>query len=204
MDTGCRIPFVFRKGLVHSSKLVNAKKPISIRVADGKLMQGGSLGCMAALHISVMGSSGHMTEVKCAPFWGYEAGIDHPDIIIGYPFLRCFRLVVDCPEHCLSAKFFKPTPISILSAEGDRSNKHVNRSKVEEDADGNIHNGPLDADSAQYNSPGEVNPAWSSYPGTGNSFLVVHTLPTSHTSVQMEADGVFSPARFFYNYSHQV
>ena len=68
VDTGCRIPFVFRKGLVDSSKLVKAKKPIAIRVADGKLMQGGSLGCMAAIHISVMGSSGHMTEVKCSPF----------------------------------------------------------------------------------------------------------------------------------------
>jgi len=136
-----------------------------------------------------------MTEVTSALFGGCETERNHPRV--NYEDLIQRGMEADYPEHCLSASVITSTLTSILSQIGDRHYKHEEtRSKEERDFYRNFHNGPLDADSAQYNSPGEVNPAWSSYPGTGNSFLVVHTLPTSHTSVQMEADGVFSPARF--------
>jgi hypothetical protein len=49
--------------------------------------------------------------VRCQALWGYEAAIQGSDLILGYPFLKIFRLVVDCPSDSLKS-VPTPTPFS--------------------------------------------------------------------------------------------
>ena len=96
VDTGCRVPLLFRKGLIPEKFLEPARRPIRITTADGTPMVGGSQGCVLTVTLPVAGLDGAPTqELSCKPYWGYEAAVMGSDLILGYPFLKIFRLVVD-------------------------------------------------------------------------------------------------------------
>ena len=102
IDTGCRIPLFFRKGLIPSECLEQARRLIRISTADGTPMVGGARGCVLRLTLPVAGWEGQTpSSFPCDPYWGYEAAVHSCDLILGYPFLKIFRLVVDCPTDSL-------------------------------------------------------------------------------------------------------
>ena len=102
VDTGCRVPLLFRKGLIPEECLEQAQRPIKISTADGTPMSGGNKGCIMWITIPVTNLDGTTTsDFHCEPFWGYEAAVESCDLVMGYPFLKKFRLVVDCPSDSL-------------------------------------------------------------------------------------------------------
>ena len=112
IDTGCRIPMLFRKGLIPRNFLERAQRSITIVTADGTPMLGGSHGCKLEVVLPVSGQDGSTAKaVRCQALWGYESAIEGSDLILGYPFLKIFRLVVDCPSDSLKSVPF-PTPFS--------------------------------------------------------------------------------------------
>jgi len=112
VDTGCRIPMLFRKGLIPKEYLEKAQKTINIVTADGTPMSGGTHGCKMEVVLPVLGQNGRrLKTVRCQALWGYESAIEGNDLILGYPFLKIFNLVVDCPSDSLKSVPF-PTPFS--------------------------------------------------------------------------------------------
>jgi hypothetical protein len=104
VDTGCRIPLLFRKGLIPGDILEPARRPIRISTADGTPMKGGGRGCVLRIKLPVAGLDGSpVTEFCCEPAWGYEASVRTCDLILGYPFLKICQLVVDCPSDMLKS-----------------------------------------------------------------------------------------------------
>ena len=102
VDTGCRIPLLFRAGLIPSNLLVRAKQAIKISTADNTPIAGGSHGCHIILHIPIMDSRMDTIDIMtCGPHWGYECGVFGCDLIIGYNFLKINALMVDCPSDSL-------------------------------------------------------------------------------------------------------
>ena len=87
--------------------------PLRIKTADGSFMDGGRKGCMCSLVIPTFTHEGVHKMVECAPYWGYEASITDCDIILGYPFLKGFRFIINCQGDYLQAQ--TPTPISTRS-----------------------------------------------------------------------------------------
>ena len=63
-------------------------------------MSGGTKGTMLSLVLPVM-KEGKCQLVRCKPIWCYEAQISGVDMILGYPFLKAFRMMVNCPKDCL-------------------------------------------------------------------------------------------------------
>ena len=53
VDTGSRIPLVFRRGLVPSKVLKTASFPVKFKTADGNLMLGGTHGLLLELRLPV-------------------------------------------------------------------------------------------------------------------------------------------------------
>jgi hypothetical protein len=117
VDTGCRIPLLFKKGLIPVEFLEPARRPIRISTADGTPMSGGSRGCVLRVTLPVAGLDGTPeTEFHCEAHWGYEAAVHSCDLILGYPFLKIFRLVVDCPTDSLkSLSIPTSTPTTLRS-----------------------------------------------------------------------------------------
>ena len=104
VDTGSRIPLLFRKGLIPFKFLEKAQTRINIVTADGTPMVGGTRGCKMEIILPISGMDGSSMEpVCCQALWGYESAIRGSDLILGYPFLKIFRLVVDCPSDCLKS-----------------------------------------------------------------------------------------------------
>ena len=58
VDTGCRIPLLFRRGLIPRALLEPAQRPIQIYTADGTPMLGGSRGCVMRVTLPVAGLDG--------------------------------------------------------------------------------------------------------------------------------------------------
>ena len=103
VDTGCRIPLLIREGLIPSRYLQPAKHPIRILTADNSPMTGGSKGCNVTISVLILKGNANNapTLLRCSNFWGYVANIGDCDVILGYPFLKIFNLVVDCPSDGL-------------------------------------------------------------------------------------------------------
>ena len=79
-DTGCRIPVLFRKGLIPEGYLEPAQRPIRISTADGTPMVGGSRDCLLRVTLPVAGLDGTpASEFLCDPYWGYEAAVHSCD-----------------------------------------------------------------------------------------------------------------------------
>jgi hypothetical protein len=111
VDTGCRIPLLFRSTLIPSQYITKADYPINITTADNSPMTGGTHGCRLEVHIPIFSGVYTSSErpLKCLPIWGYECGIYGTDIIIGYPFLKLNRLTVDCTTDTLTTGTPVPT-----------------------------------------------------------------------------------------------
>ena len=117
-DTGCRIPILFRRGLIPDNLLQNAVKPIKLVTADSTPMLGGDRGCEILLTFPV-GFENNRTEIfRCPPCWAYESAIQGSDIILGYPFLKYFRLMVDCHGDILRNTSSSTTRTRSISPSG--------------------------------------------------------------------------------------
>ena len=117
VDTGCRIPLLFRKGLIPDRFLESARRPITITTADGTPMLGGARGCKIQITLPVAGLDGSPeVEFRCEPYWGYEAAIRGCDIMLGYPYLKIFHLVVDCPSDTLKSAAIPTSRTATLSS----------------------------------------------------------------------------------------
>ena len=102
IDTGCRIPILFREDLIPPLYLSNAKQVLNLVTADSTPMGGGKRGCFLHLDLPVFsGRQGDPPRKHFGPCWGYESGIQGSDLIIGYKFLSDNLLVVDCPSDIL-------------------------------------------------------------------------------------------------------
>jgi hypothetical protein len=102
VDTGSRVPILFRKSLFPSHCLEKAVSPISLITADHAPMEGGIKGCSMIIALPVLCWSGEISKtLRCPPTWAFEAAIKSSDIILGYPFLRKYKLVVDCSVDSL-------------------------------------------------------------------------------------------------------
>jgi hypothetical protein len=83
VDTGCRIPLLFRTGLIPNSLLVKAKYPIKIMTADNSPMCGGDLGCFLDILLPIIPKH-HSQPPHIQNFlgtWSYESGIRGSDVI---------------------------------------------------------------------------------------------------------------------------
>ena len=81
---------------------MKASKPLSFTTASGAPMAGGLRGANFKLSVSLMGENGPY-PANLGLVWGYEADLAGPDMIIGYPLLSRFGLMVDAGESCLRA-----------------------------------------------------------------------------------------------------
>ena len=91
VDTGARIPLVFRPGLLPPGTVQPAKFPVQFSTATGAPMVGGTSGLMLQLVLPVEAST-ELFLVKTTPLFAYEADVVGCDLIIGYPFLKAFHL----------------------------------------------------------------------------------------------------------------
>ena len=101
VDSGARLPLVFRTGLFPTERLQNAQFPVSFTTADGSVMHGGKLGVFLGLCLPVQVGSGESSLIRTYPIFAYEAPLHGVDILIGYPFLKAFDLVIDAVSDCL-------------------------------------------------------------------------------------------------------
>ena len=67
-------------------------------------MRGGKKGLFLQLQLPVKVS--HRADdcyeiVRTQHLFAYEAALDAVDVIIGYPYLKAFNLMVDCAQNCL-------------------------------------------------------------------------------------------------------
>ena len=75
-----------------------------MRDASGSPMSGGTRGASVRVCLPVMGtdeSCESLYQVTCSALWGIEITMPGLDMVIGYPFLSLFRLMVDPVSDCL-------------------------------------------------------------------------------------------------------
>jgi len=102
IDTGSRVPILFREKLIPREYLSKASQVLNLVTADSTPMGGGKQGCHLRLTLPFFtGRQGDPPEKHFGPFWGYESAIQGSDIILGYKFLAENRLIVDCPSDIL-------------------------------------------------------------------------------------------------------
>ena len=94
VDTGAKIPLVFRRGLLAGDALRKATFPVQFSMVDGQNMEGGSHGIFVELRLPV-NVAGRLIDARTVPLFAYEANIHGIDVIVGYPFLKVFNLSVD-------------------------------------------------------------------------------------------------------------
>ena len=102
VDTGARLPLTFKSGTFAKQKLRRAKLPVKFTTVTGDTMTGGSEGVFMSLRIPVCTEKDQFVFVKTRPLFAYEANVCGVDLIIGYPFLKAFNLVIDCGRDRLS------------------------------------------------------------------------------------------------------
>ena len=194
VDTGCRIPYVFRNNLVPVNLLQSSHCPISIKTADGSVMEGGQRGCYATLVIPSSDAIGNQVYNVCAPYWGYEANIGDVDVILGYPFLKSFQFTIQCVNDKLCRRL-RSIPMESTPARSTFDNLLGTGTPVNAVNGGTV---------GQFNSPGKSGmtprsgpPDWHSHLGlipTSHAYrkdAVVPVIPTSQTS--KVTDGLCSP-----------
>ena len=94
VDTGPKIPIAFRRKLIPGRSLKTASFPVQFTMADGKPMIGGTHGTMMQFQLPTYRGDDPVLA-KTTPLFAYEADIQGCDVILGYPFLKAFHLVVD-------------------------------------------------------------------------------------------------------------
>ena len=101
VDTGCRMPLCARMHLFQEGSLTPAKFPVKIRTANGMACAGGQVGLLLQLTLPLVNTDGSVQYATFEPAWCYIADIQGVDLIIGYPYLRNYGLLVDTGQHCL-------------------------------------------------------------------------------------------------------
>ena len=103
IDTGCSYPVIVSDKLYRPQSLQPCKSPIRFVDASGNYMTGGVLGTHLRIHLPVALSSSDDSFVAAVspPIWSVSVSCGTADVIIGYPFLRIFRILVDAGSHCL-------------------------------------------------------------------------------------------------------
>ena len=101
IDSGARIPLAMRIGLFPKERLQKAQFPVAFTTADGSPMTGGTHGVFLGLCLPVRVDSGDSKIIRTYPIFAYEAPLHGVDLIIGYPFLKAFDLVLDAVTDCL-------------------------------------------------------------------------------------------------------
>ena len=101
VDTGAKIPLVCRHGLFPKSCLKKASFPVHFSTVDGQRMDGGTHGLFLEFWLP-MWRQGRLITARTCSLFAYEANIQGIDIIIGYPFLKVFNLLVDAQHDRLS------------------------------------------------------------------------------------------------------
>ena len=101
VDTGPAVPIVFRTGLFAASLLQEALWPVKFMTANGQHLQGGKQGLKLQVCLPVRDSSDYQQWGSRSSLWGYQADLHSTDVILGYPFLRGFGLLVDPVTGCL-------------------------------------------------------------------------------------------------------
>ena len=132
VDSGARLPITVREGLLPTGRMRKAKFPVTFSTVAGQHMKGGQKGVFVSMHLPVQVPNGTFEVVKTQPLFAYEAAIAEVDVIIGYPFLKAFNLMVDCGQNCLRAgppfpKERSPSPCLIM----ERTNTGL-KGKVED------------------------------------------------------------------------
>ena len=99
IDTGCRIPLLFRQNLIPSKFITQAKQPIQILTADNTPMLGGQFGCTLTIFLPILTDTCNQETgfLRCDSVFAYMADVKGSDIVLGYPFLKSCNLIVDCP-----------------------------------------------------------------------------------------------------------
>ena len=116
IDTGAKIPLVFRQGLFDPKVLKKACFPVHFSTADGQSMEGGTHGLFLEFRLPVW-SRGRLISAKTCSLFAYEANIHGVDIIMGYPFLKVFNLCVDAHHDRLAVSPEGPEDDSSVQAQ---------------------------------------------------------------------------------------
>ena len=107
VDTGAKIPLVFRRGLIEPASLKAAVFPVQFSTVDGRPMEGGSKGLLLELRLPACVNQ-DILMVRTLPLFAYEGDIHDIDVIIGYPFLKVFNLCINATHD----RLFLGSPIS--------------------------------------------------------------------------------------------
>ena len=100
VDTGAAVPIVFRRGLFAEKFLKKSVCPVKFVTASGQAMTGGNAGMKLQLTFPIKVKE--TTELVCCDeLWAYEADLHSTDLILGYPFLNGFGLLIDTVKYCL-------------------------------------------------------------------------------------------------------
>ena len=100
VDTGAKIPLVFRHGLFPRRVLRKACFPVNFTTADGQPMAGGTHGLFLEFLLPIW-RHGRLINARTCSLFAYEANIQGVDVIMGYPFLKVFNLSVDAQHDRL-------------------------------------------------------------------------------------------------------
>ena len=197
IDTGCRLPLIFKKGLIPSSLLVRAERPIKICTADNSPLRGGDRGCLMNLEIPIyVGSgSGSADTLQVQNVWAYEANIHGSDMILGYIFLKRFNLIVDCstdklrvlPRTWKSSRTSTLTPTPKNSTPTSRIDNERKQGRLENDTPSqHITPTKVDGEAMAVSTP-LYDPPGSKTKGRGSP---VHTAPSSYLDTQLPSQPI--------------
>ena len=101
IDTGAKIPLVFRKDLFPRTCLRKARLPVVFSTVNGDIMEGGTHGLFLEFWLPVY-KKGQLITARTCSLFACEANVQNVDIIMGYPFLKAFDLNVDIQHDCLT------------------------------------------------------------------------------------------------------
>ena len=108
IDTGASFPLILGKGLLPEGLLRGCNSLVRLLDASRATMKGGSQGASVRIALPVVENrqGGDCTvEALCSPLWAVEVSLPGLQLVIGYPFLSLFRLMVDPVAHCLRFGF---------------------------------------------------------------------------------------------------
>ena len=64
-------------------------------------MEGGSQGLFLRLRLPIALPDGTIKHNLFPPVWCFTANVDGVDLVIGYPYLKTYNLMVDAGDNCL-------------------------------------------------------------------------------------------------------
>jgi hypothetical protein len=104
VDTGASFAILLGRGLLPKQCLSKCARPVQLTNASGVAMEGGTHGASVQIALPVVDDrqeAGNVVEALCSALWAVEMDMPGSEVILGYPFLSLFRLLVDPVAHCL-------------------------------------------------------------------------------------------------------